>query len=390
MLYATMTIDLPSEPILRRRTLVDWLAQMIGREVDLSTNSEVCTATGVSVFKAVSDALARVGITDVLSVTIDDKTAYVDTEENSGDLATAVAELDARAVLEHEFLHMSMVSMHRAQQLRTLVDVGLHREVDRGAPELRVAIASRHDAMQITRGEQPGAYAERLSTLAREPAPLVEARTRLEALVAELARALTDELGELALAVDQQPVQLRLIRPGPRALDRMRALNWGPAVRMPRYRPVPVRTRRGAYREPFSHHYFDPYFDFATYVTLREIVAGRGWSGLSFEVVEADGSPAFDAASSASAAPLVGPEGPTHAQLLSIEEQGLRVAESVPHFEGPAPGELLDPTSSPGFAGSDDNVVSEMGGWQGVAEAGDVSGGELGGSCGASCGGCGG
>ncbi|PRP89872.1 hypothetical protein ENSA5_70260 [Enhygromyxa salina] len=391
MFYANIHIDLPSEPALHRRTLLDWFSELIGREPTSGADVEVITVTGLSVFKPVTDALAQLGITDVLSVIVDGRIAYVDTEENSGDLATAIAELDARAVLEREFEAMKMVLSHRRDGLRTLIEVTVRRRVPAGSPELVIALAARLDSMQIARGESPTAYAERLRAIAADVPALEAARERFAALADEAKRALDEQLGELVVSSSVAPVELRLIRPGPRQLDHFRRLSWGPSVRMPKYRPVPIRSRLGAYDEPFYHYYFDPYFDFVAWVTLTEIVAGRGWQGLSFEVVNTDGARVFGARDALGEAALGGEYGPPgdDEALVRVTERAVEVSPRVPTFTGPDPGEISDPRVTPGFGGDGRGDGQAAGaGWN--EARGGPDGADLGGSCGASCGGCGG
>jgi hypothetical protein len=387
MLYANIHIDLPSELVLRERTLLAWFSRLIGRELEPSEAQDVATITGLSVFKPVTDALAQVGVTDVLSVIVDDKIAYVDTNEDSGDLASAVAELDARAVLEREFEVMSMTLADRREGLRTLIEVTLRRRVPASTPELRLHFAGRLDAMQVARGDTPVSYAKRLRALAADTSALVAARERFTARVGEAERALAQQLGALSLSCAVTPVELRLIRPGPRQLDHFRRLTWGSRVRLPKYRPVPIRGRRGAYDEPFYHYYYDPYFDFVAWVTLSEIAAGRGWQGLDFEVLDPDGSRVFDSGDPSGEATLQ----LVHLDQVQLTQTGLVVDPAIPELGGPDPGEVGDPRVTAGFGGehglghANAPAQSEASG----GDAGGPDGGDFGGSCGASCGGCG-
>jgi hypothetical protein len=389
MFYVNVHIDLPSERALRQRTLRDWLSQLVGREVDLSSGEDVATVSGLSVFKHVVDGLERLGITDVLSLIVDGKTAYVDTDENSGDLETAVSELDARAALESSFESMRLVLSHHHEGLRTLIELALRRRVPANTPELVVQIAARLDDMQIRPGETPAMYAERLRAIAADTDTLSAARTRFAGLAKQIQHALGEELGELCVSSTVSPVRLRLIRPGPRQLDHFRRLSWGPMVRMPKYRPVPISNRTGAYDEPFYHYYYDPYFDFVAWVTLTEIVAGRGWQGLDFEVVDSDARHLFGSQDAQGQLALGGEyEGISDAgELVRIAGTTLVVNPIVPTFSGPDPGEIGDPRVTPGFAGEGRTHGPAHAGWN-EGPAG-VEGGDLGGSCGASCGGCG-
>lgn len=391
MLYAELHFDLPSEESLRRRTPLDWLAALIGREPDRRSGEEVTTVTGLAVFKHITDALEQQGITDVLSCTVDRKAAYVDTDENSGDLATAVAELDARRALEEPIETMDLVLSHRADGLHTLIEVHLRRRVPAGSPELEVAFAARLDAMQVQRGDGPAVYAERLRAIAGDSALLQAAREHFAALTQSAKLAIERQLGELVVSSSNSPIKLRLIRPGPRALDHFRRLTWGASVRMPKYRPVPIRNRHGAYDEPFYHHYFDPYFDFVAWITIEAIVAGQGWRGLKFVVVDADGQPAFTADDCSGQAAIAGAYEGLEAGVapVSIVEDTLVIHASVPEHNSADPGEIEDPRLIVGYGGDGRVDAGAVGANWNAASIG-VTGGQLGGSCGSSCGGCGG
>ena len=391
MLYADIQFDLPSEELLRRRTPLDWLAELIGREPDRRSGEELTTVTGLSVFKHLTDAFMQQGITDVLSVAVDGKAAYVDTDENSGDLSTAVAELDARRALEDPLDTMELVLSHRADGLHTLIQVHLRRRMPAGSSELVIAVAARLDSMQVQRGEDPSGYAERLRCLADDSALLEAARERLATLTRSAKLAIEQQLGELVVSSSISPVTLRLIRPGPRALDHFRRLTWGASVRMPKYRPVPIRTRQGAYDEPFYHHYFDPYFDFVAWITIEAIVAGQGWRGLEFEVVDADGQPAFTHDDCLGQAAIAGEyEGLEHgAASVAIVDDALVVNSAVPELNSVDPGEIGDPRLIVGYAGDGHADEGTAGANWNETSLG-VSGDDMGGSCGASCGGCGG
>jgi hypothetical protein len=389
MFYASIHIDLPSEELLRRKTAWEWIAGLIGREPQLGTGEGLSTVTGMGVLQPIVAALTEVGIIDVFSVTVDRRVAYVDTEENSGDLHTAVAELDARRVLEQPFELLQMVLSDHVDGVHTLVEVRLDRRVPVDAPELEVRFAGRIEAMRVARGESPSEFAERLRTLARGPA-VAEAHERFASLVTSSAAALTAQLGELAESTTVDPVVIRLIRPGPRALDHFRRLTWGPSVRLPSYRPVPIRQRRGAYDELFYHHYFDPYFDFVSWVTLTELTAGRGWSGLDYEVVDEAGERVFGAADANGQAP----HGGEYGQVAPVEilDDALVVDPAVPALGLPDIGEIADPRLVLGYGGdgmaNDAGTGADWGEGEGGGSGG-VSGGDVGGSCGASCGGCG-
>ncbi|PRQ06767.1 hypothetical protein [Enhygromyxa salina] len=374
MLHATIHIDLPSEPELRERTLLDWFSRLIGRQLDRVPTHDVAAITGLSVFKPITEALAQVGVSDLLNVIVDRKSVYVDTAEDSGDLAIAVAELDERGVLEREFETMTLTLSDRRDGLRTLVDVTLARRVPASAPELSLRFAARLDSMQVARGDSPLSYAQRLRTVAADASELLAARDRFTALVSETERALASQLGPLCLASSLTPVELRLIRPGPRQLNHFRSLTWGSGVRLPKYRPLPISDRKGAYDSPFYHYYYDPYFDFVAWVTLAEIAAGRGWQGLAFEVVDPNGA-------------RVEPDQPLDgglAGLVQLSEDAVVVDPQIPSFGGQDPGEAGDPRLTVGFGGDSSNLTGA------TSDASGPDVGDVDASCGASCGGCGG
>lgn len=316
---------------------------------------------------------------------IDAKAAYLDLSEDSGDLETAVAELEARRALEREVRSMNLALSQHDEDMRLLVDVRFRRRVATGTPELQLAVAARLKAMQIRRGESARDYAERLRELARDGTQLRTASASFARLIDRMRVELARSFADTSVAVAASPATLRLIRPGPRQVDHFRGLSWGESVRRPRYRPVPNQARRGAYDEPFSHYYFDPYFDFVAWVTLEEIVAGRGWPGLAFEVVDETGERLFDEHSAAGQAALGGGFGP---EVVRFVGTGLEIDDAVPVFETSQIAAAHHPNAVAGFGGDGRSNEGATGAdWQeGLNQVGNVDGGDLGG-CGVSCGG---
>jgi hypothetical protein len=146
------------------------------------------------------------------------------------------------------------------------------------------------------------------------------------------------------------PIKVQLIRPGQRALDQFRRLSWGNIVRLPSYRAVPVRRRHGAYDEPFYQHYFDPYFDFATWVTLTELVAGRGWPGIEYEVVDDSGQRLFGSKDALGQA-AIGIDLPADVTPVRIAGGQLVIDPAVPELGDPDPGGIVDPRVVVGYGG---------------------------------------
>lgn len=293
MLYATITLDLPSHPALREPSVLEWLAQLIGRRPSLETGEEVTTIDGVLVFRRVIEALSKLALEDVLSIRVDGEVAFVDLTEDSGDLPAAIRELETRGLLGRGVKDMRLILSELRDGLRVIAEVELRRRVAAGTPELRLKLHARIDSMLPRVGESPRTFAERLRELAQDGGELQRAYARFENLAERSADALQQAFKGVAKSTARGSVALRIYRPGPVEIARMRRLSWGPAVERPRYHAVPRRPDLGEQAGAFERHYYDPYFNFACWVTLGELVEGRGWRGLEYTVDEADGGLAF-------------------------------------------------------------------------------------------------
>jgi hypothetical protein len=72
--------------------------------------------------------------------------------------------------------------------------------------------------------------------------------------------------------VRTEPASVQIIRPDARQISRFRELGFGDSVSEPAYRPVPTRQRYGAYADPFYYYYYDPYYDFMSWVLVDSMI----------------------------------------------------------------------------------------------------------------------
>ena len=108
-----------------------------------------------------------------------------------------------------------------------------------------------------------------------------------------LTHRIADKLG-LALVgarARTEPAAVQIIMPGAKQIGGFRKLAFGDGVQEPRYRPVPTYQRGGAYADPFFYYYYDPYYDFMSWVMLDSMLYQHTWQSPNVLVV----SPAGDA-----------------------------------------------------------------------------------------------
>src|SRR5262249_23089855 len=89
--------------------------------------------------------------------------------------------------------------------------------------------------------------------------------------------------------VSTQPATVRIIRPGAQQMGRFRKLRFGDGVEAPRYRAVPTYQRAGAYADPFYYYYYDPYYDFMSWVMLDSMMHDHYWASPSVQVIDTGG-----------------------------------------------------------------------------------------------------
>jgi hypothetical protein len=391
MLKSAITIDLPSAVADRSKTATEWVRSLFGARLDLRSNQEELTISAMSLVGGMVEGFSAAGITDVISFVVDKRVVYLDTREVADDLSLILEAAEQKRILEKRFNEMHLVLSHKESGLHVLIDVRIRNRVLLGEEEMHLDLSARVEELQIQVGETADAYRNRIEAFMADATRTDGHRLALDGLTRRLADKLTLTLvGARATA---QPATVQIIRPGAPQLGRFRKLAFGGGVERPHYRPVPTYQRSGAYADPFFYYYYDPYYDFMSWVMLDAMVHQHYWQSPAIQVVDTSGT-------------LLGtgdqPDLATDAwagrDAVTVGSDALSVDSSVPE---------LDDRQSSWFS-SDSNAVEVTGSWTnaGSSDSGSSCGGssdsnssdsgssDSGSSCssGSSCGGssCGG
>ncbi len=324
MIKSIISVDLPSVDSERRKNLFDQLKELFGARINLRTGYEETTVSAFSLIDGVCNALTRAQISDAISLIVDKKVVYLDTQNVTSDIGWLWQTARDRGVFEADFQEMHVAFSQREAGLYVIVDVRVQRRVLRGTAEMTVELAARPEALVVQSGESAEGYAARVTSYARDEAAIARERAALDGIAQRVA-------GELGRAlpgsrVSAQPAHVQLIRQESRQLRRFGKLGWGAAATPPHYRPVPTQARSGAYADPFYYYWHDPYWDFANYMMLDAVLHHGGWHSPEVVVVNPEGERLYsaDQAETYQNDPWVG------SGLVSVSGDGVGVSESLP------------------------------------------------------------
>lgn len=363
MLSARIDLDLPSElpePPGVVRNLVQWL---MGRVDEADEDLQHLLLDNLTVFEQLLLAFGDAGFDDVVSVVVDGRAVYVDTEETIGDLAAALEGTVKSGAVRSGFSVIRTTFRRSEKDLRVLAELRLTARVPEGHNEVQVRISAREHEVEPLSDEGPREYAGRIRSYIREPDRLEGYRRRVEGLVQAIVKAVGERLPDARSKPG--PVSVRVVAPGVRQVGRFRHLGFKELRRGTAYNALPTHERIGAYDDPLTSHYYSPYQDLFDWIALGEILAGH-WNRPDVEVLHPTGVHLFR-----------GSEGHTTdprtlelaRDVVRVNPEGnLVVDESVPLTTALHPAEAGTPHGT-GWAGeqwADD--IAEAGGEDGGSE----------------------
>lgn len=288
MYKAKIIVDLPSVETHRSMGPMEWLRSLFGAKIELQSGTEEVTVTAMSLAEGLVSAFKKAGVDDVVSFLVDKRVVYLDSNEVDNDLPLLLAAAEGTNLLARPFKEMHVVLSDKSPTLHTLVDCAITNRVVLGEAEMTIVLSARLVELQVRKGESAQAYAERVKTFATGAESFDHARHELDALSSRLADALSTCL--VGAKVRRDAAFVEMIRPEARQIANFPKLQFGDAVRMPSYRAVPTPQRSGAYVDPFFYYYYDPYYDFTSYLLVESLVHHEAWHSPHVTVVDPAGS----------------------------------------------------------------------------------------------------
>ncbi len=238
-LHGTIDLFVSGERILRRPNLWDKLKRSLGAGADLDTRQLRSALEATAVVDAANTALRKLGITNAISLVIDDHVIFQDKEGRPDDLGDLfVAFHDSASVFGAGFDLLRLAAEHEEAGLHTVVEVVARTEYPVGEPAGRIVISGRIKDLEPRKGEDADAYRARVEPLTRDPLLLEAHRRQFESFVARVCEAIRSSMPEARTEI--RSAEARVEKPSKR----------------PRRAPAPAPT--DPRYDPYAHHYPHP------------------------------------------------------------------------------------------------------------------------------------
>lgn len=274
MIKSKILVDLPSAEADRSKSFGEWMGSLVGKKYDLRSGEEELTVSALSLVSGLLSAIAGAGINNAISLLVDRKVIYLDHEAVGDDLPVLRQAAMASKVFQEPFEQLHLVLDHVEGGLHTIVDVQIRNRVALGEEEMTVVLSSRVEELRVKVGETAAEYRARVGEFANQSEVLQNHCVILEGLTRRLSHQLQRAL--VGATLRHEAARVELIRPEARQIGRFRDLEFGGQVKTASYRPVPTHQRGGAYADPFYYYYYDPYYDFTSWLMLDMMSQSEG------------------------------------------------------------------------------------------------------------------
>jgi hypothetical protein len=235
-LVGTIAIHLKGSLVEREPTMWEKFRKKLGGSIDLTTDKMKTELEATAVIEQVRRALTRLGVTNALSLVIDDTVIFQDTEGKAGDLPDLVIALAEHAsVFGRGFKELRFAVEHEEMGVHYVVETRARTEHLATEPAAIISVGGRLKALEPLPGEEAETYQKRVEPLTRNTPPLEAARTSFESFISRLEDALRATLPEAR--IEQLRAEARLVQPTRRT----------PAARAPREPTHPAYDPHAVY-----------------------------------------------------------------------------------------------------------------------------------------------
>lgn len=241
-LHGTVDIQVKGERVLRRANLWDKLKTAFGGRVDLDTRNVRAAIEASAVVDASHAALKKLGVTNAISLVIDENVIFHDAEGRPDDLGDLfLAFHDSASVFGAGFSLLRLAAEHEEAGLHLVLETVARTEHPVGEPTGRVIVSGRIKDLEPRKDESAEAYRARVEPLTRDPLLLEAHRRQFESFVARVCEAIRSSMPEAQVAVRSAEAQIE--RPSKKP------------SKTPRRAMPPTDPRY----DPYDRYYPDPY-----------------------------------------------------------------------------------------------------------------------------------
>ncbi len=239
-LFGAIALHVEAEDILRAPRFFEKIKRAFGGKPDLRTGRARSALEATAIVEATRDALRKIGVTNAVSLFIDDTVLFHDREgtpDDLGDLFLAFHDNDS--VFGQGFRELRLAVEHREAGLHLVLEIQARPEHKKDAPAARTLISGRIEALTPRPGEDAETYRKRAEPVATDAKALEMFRIQFTALVDRVRDALAHAMP--TAKVEVEVAEPRITRPDPKA-DTARD-------------PQSPRDRN---YDPYDHYYWSP------------------------------------------------------------------------------------------------------------------------------------
>lgn len=273
---------------------LEWVRSLFGEKIDLRSGIEALTVSAFTIVDGLVRTFYAARITNVISLLVDKRVVYMDTNNVPDDLPLLAQAAQQSGILDRKFNQMRLVLTHKEAGVHLIFDVGIVDGVVKGTDEMWIDISGRIEELRVSPGETAQQFAERVRTFGKSADAVEPYRLAVDAIKNRLVDALRTTIP--GARVTPSSTIVNVVRPDAEQIGRFRKLGFGSQATPPVYRPVPTLQRYGAYRDPFYYYYYDPYYDFMSWVLINDVLTQpvyHHWHTDHVYVVNPSGQPLY-------------------------------------------------------------------------------------------------
>jgi hypothetical protein len=242
-LFGQIAVHVRGEAILRRPGFLDKLKKAFGGEPDLRTAKVRASIEATALVDATRDALQKIGITNAVSLTVNDLVVFQDTEgrpDDLGDLFLAFHE-HSSVIGGSGFDLLRLTVEHVEAGLHLVIEVQGKSEHAQTDPAVRVIVSGRLRELEPKPGEDADTYRRRVEPVAKDTGALEVARLQFESFVERVRDAIAAAMPDARVEV--VTAEVRVQRP-PKDPDRA---------------APPAQDPRSRHYDPYDSYYPSPF-----------------------------------------------------------------------------------------------------------------------------------
>lgn len=213
-LFGAVAVFVHAKDILREPRFLDKLKSAFGGRPDLRTEHVRASIEATAIIEAARDALRRIGVSNAVSLVIDDTVLFHDRAGHPDDLGDLLLAFhDNESVFGQGFREIRLVVEHHDAGLHYVIELQGRSEHPRNAPAVRVLISGRIEALLPAPGEDAESYRKRAEPLGKDAKEIELYRRQHAAFVERVRDALAAAMP--TARVEVEVAESRIVRPEP-------------------------------------------------------------------------------------------------------------------------------------------------------------------------------